>query len=357
MQKQSPRPVRTYTVGFHEAGYDEAGAARAVARHLGTDHTELYVTPAQAREVIPRLPGIYDEPFADSSAIPVFLVSQLASRGVTVCLSGDGGDELFAGYPWYPRTLRVWRRLRWAPRPLRRTTAHFLSLRSPDGWDRTLRFLRPVLPRRLGQGISGNRIHKLAELLREAEDPRRTHRWLLSKWHGCPSLVRGAAVPEATPETPGPGGDLLRSMQCLDLETYLPNDILTKVDRASMAVSLEVRAPFLDHRVVEFALGVPAALKVRDGRGKWLLRQVLDRHVPRGLIERPKQGFSVPVGAWLRGPLREWAEDLLAEARLRDEGFFDPRPVREQWAEHLAGRHDRGDPLWHVLMFQAWLAA
>jgi asparagine synthase (glutamine-hydrolysing) len=360
MQQQSARQVKTYTIGFHEDGYDEAGHARAVARHLNTEHTELYVSPAEARDVIPLLPEVYDEPFADSSAIPVFLVSRLARRSVTVCLSGDGGDELFAGYPWYPRTMKVWRRLRWAPRALRRTAAGFLSLPSSRGWDRALGLLSPVLPSRLRERVTGNRIHTFAELLRAADSPEQTHRWLLSKWHGYPSLVRGADCgtgATVVSTAAARSRDLLQAVACLDLRTYLPDDILTKVDRASMAVSLEARAPFLDHRVVEFALSVPAALKVRDGRGKWLLRQVLYRHVPAELIDRPKKGFSVPVGEWLRGPLRGWAEDLLAERRLREEGFFDPAPVRQKWAEHLSGRHGWGDHLWHVLMFQAWLAA
>lgn len=354
MQAQSPRPVETFTIGFEEDGYDEARYAREVARHLGTAHTELYVTPAEAREVIPSLPTLYDEPFADSSAIPTYLVSRMARRRVTVSLSGDGGDELFGGYSWYTRTARVWDRVRRLPRALRRTTAGALAAvearrpRRPGGAGRLARFASP------------DRVSKLAALLGHADEAEDVHWALVSRWDGLPPVVLGTA--EAPPPPPGwearPGlGDVPRRLMLTDLLTFLPGDVLAKVDRASMGVSLEARAPFLDHRVVEFALRVPTAMKIRDGRGKWLLRQVLYRHVPRALIERPKMGFTVPVGAWLRGPLREWAEELLDESRLRREGFLDPGPIRRRWDEHLSGRRDRADDLWSALMFQAWLGS
>lgn len=356
MQQRSRRPVRTFTIGFHEDDFDEARHARAVAHHLGTEHTEFYVTANEAREVLPQLPATYDEPFADSSAIPVLLLARLASQSVTVCLSGDGGDELFAGYRWYGRTLSLWRKLRLAPRPLRRAVSGLLSLPSARAWDRALTALAPLLSSHLRQCVSGSRLHTLAEMLAEADNPRRLHRWLLSKWHACPSLVLGA---QAELELPfgDDGCDLVGTLARHDLLTYLPDDILTKVDRATMAASLEARAPFLDHRVVEYALGVPPHLKIRAGRGKWLLRRLLAEYLPTELIERPKMGFSIPLGAWLRGPLREWAEDLLDERRLRREGFFDPAPVRQKWEQHLAGERDWGEHCWYVLMFQAWYAA
>ena len=354
MQAQSPRPVKTFTIGFEEAGYDEARYAKEVARHLGTEHTELYVTPAEAREVIPSLPTLYDEPFADSSAIPTYLVSRMARRQVTVSLSGDGGDELFGGYSWYSRNAQVWDKVRRLPRALRRTTAGALAAvesrrpRRPGGAGRLARFVSP------------DRVGKLADLLRHSDEAEDVHWSLLSRWGGLPPVVLGTAG--APPAPPGwearPGlVDVPRRLMLTDLLTYLPGDILAKVDRASMGVSLEARAPFLDHRVVEFALRVPTAMKIRDGCGKWLLRQVLYRHVPRELIERPKMGFTVPVGAWLRGPLREWAEGLLDESRLRREGFLDPGPIRRRWDEHLSGRRDRADDLWSALMFQAWLGS
>ena len=269
-------------------------------------------------------------------------------------LSGDGGDELFGGYSWYPRTARVWDKVRRLPRALRRTTAGALAAvearrpRRPGGAGRLARFVSP------------ERVGKLAALLGHSDEAEDVHWSLLSRWDGLPPVVLGAAG--APPAPPGwearPGlEDVPRRLMLTDMLTYLPGDILAKVDRASMGVSLEARAPFLDHRVVEFALRVPTAMKIRDGRGKWLLRQVLYRHVPRELIERPKMGFTVPVGAWLRGPLREWAEDLLDEGRLRREGFLDPRPIRRRWDEHLSGRRDRADDLWSALMFQAWLGS
>ncbi|AGA26785.1 asparagine synthase (glutamine-hydrolyzing) [Singulisphaera acidiphila] len=357
MQVQSSRPVKTFTIGFEEAGYDEARYAKAVARHLGTEHTELYVRSTEAREVIPSLPTIYDEPLADSAAIPTYLVSQLARRHVTVSLSGDGGDELFGGYDWYRRTASVWGKVRRLPRSLRGSTSKILA-GLVTSTDHTPRFA--VGAGRFNRLASSEQLHKLAALLKRSTEPEDVHWSLLSNWEGRSSVVLGAA--ESVPTPPGwkacPGlGNVSGRLMLTDLLTYLPDDILAKVDRASMGVSLEARAPYLDHRVVELAFRLPTALKLRDGRGKWLLRQVLDRHVPRSLIERPKMGFNVPIGAWLRGPLRDWAEGLLEEGRLCQEGFLNPLPIRRKWAEHLSGVRDRGDHLWHVLMFQAWLAA
>ena len=355
MQAQSARPVKTFSIGFHEAGYDEAGHAKAVARHLGIDHTELYVTAEQAMAVVPRLPAMFDEPFADSSQIPTFLVAELACRDVTVSLSGDGGDELFGGYERYRVTEAVWDRLSRIPAPLRRVAAGAATALPPAAWDR-LAALPPL--RRLG-GRFGDRVHKAAGVLGCGSVDALYH-GLVSHWTEPDRIVVGAREPAtllagARPDLPGLAP--VERMMALDLVTYLPDDILTKVDRAAMAVSLETRVPLLDHRIVEFAWRLPLSLKMRDGAGKWVLRQVLYRHVPRVLVDRPKMGFGVPVDVWLRGPLRDWAEALLDESRLRREGFFRPEEIRAKWSEHLSGRRNWAYHLWDVLMFQAWAEA
>ena len=357
MQAQSARPVKTFTIGFHESGYDEAAHAAAVASHLGTDHTSLYVTPEEARTVIPQLPTMFDEPFADSSQIPTFLVSQLARRHVTVSLSGDGGDELFGGYNRYFWGRSIWRKIGWAPPAARTFGSRAITALSPGGWDRQFSRLDPLLPAALRQRTPGDKLHKLAGVL-AAESPEELYRGLVSLWKQTDEVVVDACEPltaitdrsrwAALP-------DFTQRMMFLDLISYLPDDILTKVDRASMAVSLEARVPLIDHRVVAFAASVPLAMKIREGQGKWLLRQVLYRYVPRELIERPKMGFGVPIDVWLRGPLQEWAEDLLDERRLRTEGFFHPAPIRQKWQEHLTGTRNWQYPLWNVLQFQAWL--
>lgn len=359
MQAQSDRPVRTFTIGFNEQEYNEATHAKAVARHLGTDHRELYVTPDEARAVIPRLPAMYDEPFSDASQIPTFLVSRLARRDVTVSLSGDGGDELFGGYPRYFWGRSIWRNLGWLPAGLRRAAARALTVPAPGRWEALFRTLAPVLPARLRVRNPGDKVHKLAELLK-LESGEAVYRQLVSHWTHPAQLVTGASEPPTAFSDPALWArlpDFAARMMYLDAACYLPDDILTKVDRASMAVSLEVRVPLLDHNVVEFAWRVPSSMKMRDGQGKWLLRQVLYRYVPPALIERPKMGFSVPIDLWLRGPLRDWAEALLDEARLKREEFFDPRPIRRKWEQHLSGRHDWQYHLWDVLMFQAWREA
>jgi len=357
MQAQSTRPVETFTIGFHEQGYDEAVHAKAVARHLGTRHTELYITPGEAMGVIPALPTMYDEPFADVSQIPTSLVSQLARRSVTVSLSGDGGDELFAGYNRYLHFIRLWNRIKRIPVASRRKIAAVLKAVPTMGWDRVLGMARPVLARMLGVHIDGERVHRLADLVARADGL--GDLYLKSIQTCCPdSLVLGATGPRVriTDRVTWAGfADPAHTVMLLDLFTYLPDNILVKVDRASMGVSLESRAPFLDHRVVEFAWQLPMTMKIRGGRGKWLLRQVLYQYVPRDLVERPKMGFGVPIGAWLGGPLRDWAESLLEVRRLRAEGYFDPAPIRQRWEEHLAGRRDWRYFLWAILMFQAWL--
>jgi asparagine synthase (glutamine-hydrolysing) len=359
MQAQSARPVKTFTIGFREQGHNEAEHAKAVARHLGTDHTELYVTPAEARETIPRLGQLYDEPFSDASGIPTFLVAQLARRTVTVSLSGDGGDELFAGYNRHFIARGLWRRIGWLPAPLRRAAARAITSVSPAHWNRFLAAALRLSPGHFRYPDAGEKLHKLAPVL-GARGPDDVYLGLRSQWDRPSSVVlAGAEPPIATTDNAQWASlpDFTQRMMFLDLIGYLPDDILVKVDRAAMGVSLETRVPMLDHEVVEFAWRVPLAMKIRDGQGKWLLRQVLYKLVPRELIERPKTGFTVPIGSWLRGPLRGWAEALLNEGRLRQEGFFDPIVIRKRWDEHLLGRRDWQESLWTVLMFQAWLQA
>lgn len=358
MQAQSSRPINTFTIGFSEAEYNEAEHAKAVAAHLGTSHTELYVTPNEARGVIPRLPEIYCEPFADSSQIPTYLVSQLARRHVTVALSGDAGDELFGGYNRYQVAQRVWRGLARIPASLRGAAAASMRALPPSGWDRLLKPFRFALPRLLQAANPGEKVHKLAAVinLSSLDD---LYLRLISQWPAPHEVV----LEGREPETPlGSAFGALRGvsqplarMTYLDLVTYLPDDILVKVDRAAMAVSLETRVPLLDHRVVEFAWRIPAHLKLRGGRGKYLLRAVLERYVPRTLTERPKMGFGVPIDHWLRGPLREWAEHLLDPGKLKAQGFFAVEPIRKSWAEHLGALRSNQHPLWVILMFQAWL--
>ena len=358
MQGQSTRPVKTFTIGFYEDRYNEARHAKAVAAHLGTDHTELYVTPEEAMAVIPKLPTLYDEPFSDSSQIPTFLISELARQQVTVSLSGDGGDELFGGYDRYFIGMSVWRTARGMGKPGRRLGAWALERLSPEFWSRLFAKADAFLPSHLRAKVPSGKVHKLAEVLK-AETPEEFYRFLVSQWKRPAEIVIGAEEPPTALSTPSQWAALpqfVQRMMFLDLITYLPDDILTKVDRASMGVSLEARVPLLDHRVVEYAARIPVSMKIRHGQGKWLLRHVLYRHVPKELIERPKMGFSIPVEAWLRGPLREWAEDLLDADRLRREGFLRPEPIRKLWAEHLSGQQDWHYYLWDVLMFQAWLA-
>lgn len=336
MQQQSKQPVRTFAIGFDEPGYNEAEYAKEVAQHLGTDHTELYVSAQDALDLVPRLPDIYCEPFADSSQLPTFLVSRMAKQHVTVALSGDGGDELFGGYNPYQFAPRVWSKLQLLPLPLRQIACRILSgLPLPDKLSKLLR----VLP---------------------AKDKEQFYRILMSHWENpgqlaiggndYPTLINSA---ELWPKT----DSFQHWMMAMDAGQYMTDDILVKVDRAAMANSLETRVPLLDHRVVELAWQLPMHMKIRDGVGKWVLREVLYRHVPREMIERPKKGFSVPLGQWLRGPLRDWAETLLNEQKLAQEGYFNSRIVRHIWKDHLTGKRDHARKLWSILMFQEWLNA
>src|SRR6266403_1324307 len=357
MQAQTASPVRTFSIGFHEPAYDEARDARAIAQHLGTDHTELYVTSDQAIDVVSSLPEIYDEPFADSSQIPTLLVSQLTRRHVTVSLSGDGGDEIFGGYNRYTWGGRLWNRFSHVPHSLRRVAAQALTRVPVEQWNAVFRRYNDWLPSPMRQRNPGEKLHKLADVLR-AGSRENMYLALVSQWQRPSSIVLGAREPPTLLNDGGPwinSGDFVQSMMYADTATYLPDDILVKMDRASMSVSLEARVPLLDHRLIEFAWKLPQSLKIRGGQGKWLLRQVLNKYVPKSLIERPKMGFGVPIDGWLRGPQRAWAEELLDEKKLRSEGFFDPLPIRDKWGEHLAGTRNRQGDLWSILMFQSWL--
>jgi len=354
MQKLSARPVKTFTIGFHEEGYNEAEHAKAVARHLGTDHTELYVTPKQAMDVIPQLPAMYDEPFADSSQIPTHLISALARQHVTVALSGDGGDELFGGYDRYLVTAGMWDRIAGVPMPLRAAAAKVATRVPRYAWTAFGNAAGRLLPPELRLNRLGDKVHKGATMLcsRSLDE---LYDGMLSLWQDA-SFVIGAPS-GAMPTISGLNGiGPVERMMAQDMLGYLPNDILAKVDRAAMAVSLETRVPLLDPEVVEFAWRLPLDMKIRSGQTKWLLRQVLYRHVPAKLIERPKMGFGVPIDSWLRGPLRDWAEALLDPQRLRSEGYFDPKVIREAWEGHLKGQNNQ-HKLWTVLMFESWLQA
>ena len=351
MQQVSARPVRTFSIGFHEGDYNEAPFARAVAAHLKTDHTEFEVTARETLDVIAHLADIYDEPFADSSQIPTFLVAKLARQHVSVALSGDGGDELFAGYNRYHLGETLRRRMALLPRSVRGALGRGLKATRPETLDR----LGGFIPARLRPPYLGDKLHKFAGVM--ALDESGVYRQLTSQWPQPEGVVIGGRErmwPQPDPRLEALLPNAVERMQYHDTLGYLPGDILTKVDRASMAVSLEVRAPLLDHRVAALAWSLPMALKIRNGDAKWILRQVLYRHVPPALVDRPKAGFGIPVGAWLRAELRDWAEDLLDEPSLRAAGIFNPAPIRKLWSQHLAGVRNNHAPLWTILMFEAW---
>jgi asparagine synthase (glutamine-hydrolysing) len=345
--------VRTFSIGFHEAEYDEGQHAAAVAQHLGTDHTELYASPKHALEVIPELADMYDEPFADSSQIPTYLVSKMTRQHVAVALSGDGGDELFAGYTRYFRRGGLWRAIDATPQPLRALAAGGVRALSPAVWAA----LGDMIPERHRPTQFGDKMHKLANVLAGEPQASPFYRQIVSFWVDPGRvLIRGQepSGPLEDPRVRALVPDFVERMQYLDTLTYLPDDILTKVDRASMAVSLEARVPLIDHRVVAFSWSLPPRMKVADGSGKRLLRRVLSRYVPQQLTDRPKKGFTMPIDSWLRNELRDWAENLLSERRLSADGIFDPTVIRRRWREHIARTHDWHSPLWAVLTFQAW---
>lgn len=357
MQAQSSRPVKTFTIGFDDAGYNEATHAKIVAKHIGTDHTELYIRPEDALSVIPKLPFIYSEPFSDSSQIPTFLVSELASQHVTVSLSGDGGDELFGGYNRYIMAQQAWSRSRSLPKPVRQYIASVLTSLSPKKWDMFFDKFGPALPKRLRLRTAGDKVYKFAGIL-DINNEQDFYQKLTSHWQYPENIIINAKEPKtlisdlnAWPNTDG----FQHAMMAIDAQTYMADDILVKVDRAAMANSLETRVPLLDHRIVELAWSLPLDYKIRQGEGKWALKQVLFRHVPRELIERPKMGFGIPLHDWLRGSLRDWAEALLDENLLLQQGYFNPEPIRTMWKEHLSGLYNHQHHLWDILMFQAWL--
>ncbi len=349
MQAQSPKPIKTFSIGFGEEGYNEAKYAKQIANHLGTNHTELYVSPKEALNVIPKLSTLYDEPFSDSSQIPTYLVSQLTQQNVKVGLSGDAGDELFGGYNRYIWTSKVWNKIKYLPRPLKIFVSICMTSLPPSMWD-------TLLSKAIDISLPGDKIHKLANMLpsNSLED---FYCNTISHWKFQPNIVIGA-TPSSNLDSNMINCPNFESfeerMMYLDTLNYLPDDILTKVDRASMGVSLEVRVPFLNHNVVEFAYRLPLSMKIRNGESKWILKQLLNKYIPRELSERPKMGFGVPIGEWLRGPLFEWAEELLDESRLKNEGIFYPRQIREKWDEHLSGRRNWQSYLWNILVFQLW---
>lgn len=357
MQESGASPVRTFSIGFEDAEFDESASARAVADRIGTDHVDLIVTPQHLIDVLPQLPEIYCEPFADSSQLPTFFVSQLARQHVAVALTGDGADELFGGYNRYIAAAQIWRPASKLPRFVRSALGSALMSMPKPAWNHFFTVLSPLIPVHARVRVPGEKIYKMAEVLKQASftDYFRT---LVAQHNEPESLVIGARMPMTLLDTPElwPRTDSFEHcMMALDGQTYLPDDICVKVDRAAMANSLETRAPFLDRRVVEFAWSLPLSLKIRDRRSKWILREILASYIPRELFERPKMGFGVPFGKWLRGPLRAWADGLLAEERLCEEGFFQPQQVRTMWHRHLSGKGNHEYTLWNILMFQSWL--
>jgi len=356
MQSQSHEPVHTFTIGFDQHHMNEAPFAKRVASHLGTDHTELHVSEEDALRVVPRLATAYDEPLADASAIPTLLLAELTRRHVTVALSGDGGDELFGGYLHHRRMAGLWRRTRPVPVAARKALSRVLTRVAPETWDGLYRSACWILPPAARDRHPGPALHRLGEAL-SANEVETFCRSFLGHWRETGAVVIGAQArpPLTRPDQWSAVTDPIQRLMALDLVTFLPDDILVKVDRATMAASLEARAPFLDHRIVEFTWRLPMSLQLGDGHGKHLLRQVLYRHVPRELVDRPKMGFGAPVGDWLRGRLRDWADELLDASRLTQEGFLDPAPIVNRWREHRSGARDWSAPLWDVIMFEAWL--
>jgi len=358
MQTQNDIPVKTFTIGFKEQGYDEAMYAKAVANHLGTDHTEFYVSPEAARAVIPDLPTLYDEPFADSSQIPTHLISKLAHQHVTVALTGDAGDELFGGYNRYVWSNKIWRKVCWMPRVFRDFFLSAVTLLPVKRWDSLYHVISNIRPGGKEIDLFGDKLYKLVDKLAGTGDLNNFYYHLVSEWKNPMDLVIGAIEPEnlISKRDDWPSfSNHEHLMMYLDSMTYLPDDILCKVDRAAMGVSLETRVPFLDHRVLEMAWQLPLNMKIHQEQSKWALRQLLYKYVPMEMIERPKQGFGIPLGQWLRGPLRDWAENLINPLRLTQEGYLHPESIQKKWTEHLSGKRNWEHQLWSVLMFQTWL--
>lgn len=348
MQAQSSQPVRSYTIGFHEAAYNEAPYAKAVAQHLGTHHTEMYVSAQDAANIIPLLAKIYDEPFADSSQIPTALVAKLTSQHVKVSLSGDGGDELFAGYGRYPQTAALWHTVQKYPAPLRHYLSSVIHKVPQNRWNQFIK----LLPSRYQRNINGHRMHRMAKLLSSKSLAEMYRRLVSNSNHN--DVLLGNTYDYFSPvwtKTDDP----IQAMRFWDCKYYLPDDLLVKVDRASMFSSLEARAPFLDHRVVELAFALPRQVLIRNGMGKWILRRILDQYIPQHLIERPKSGFSIPLATWLRGPLKGWAEALLEPSYLAEQGYLNVENISKIWQQHQMHVLDGSTLLWNVLMFQAWL--
>jgi len=356
MQRAATRPIKTFSVAFDAREHNEAPEAARVASYLGTDHTEVLVTGDEALSVVPKLPDMFDEPHGDISQIPAFLISGVARQHVTVALSGDGGDELFGGYNRYVYGERILKRARQVPRAARQFIAAGIGVLSAEEWDRAHEVVAPLLPRGLKHRLPGDKLHKVRRLIR-SDNVASMYRSLISAWQQPESVVRGTNGREdefgrmLLSERPA---RLLHRMMLADQLTYLADDQLAKMDRVSMAVSLELRVPFLDHRVAEYSWRLPASLKVRDGTGKWLLKELLYRLVPRELVDRPKQGFSVPIDGWLRGQLRDWAEELLRPEVLARDGLLNPDPIREKWNALKNGRSEGALAMWSVLMLQAW---
>lgn len=349
MQANSGTAIKTFTIGFSEQGYNEASYAKTIANYLKTDHTEIYIDSSQSLEIIAKLPHIYDEPFADSSAIPTFLISHFSKQQVSVCLSGDGGDELFGGYNRYLLGKRLWRNIGWLPYPLRLGLQKCLFAMSPKAYQQLFKFTRLA--------TTGHKLHQLATLL-EAKTTEQFYHRLISQWPNANQLLR-MAVSELPPTKVSlyqlDALDLIEQMMITDTLSYLPDNIMVKVDRAGMAVSLENRSPYLNHQLIEFLWKLPLNMKIRHRKSKWLLRQVLNKYIPAELFDRPKMGFSVPLAQWLRGPLREWAQSLLNKNRLEEQGFLRTEPILQKWQEHLSGKRNWQYQLWTVLMLQAWL--
>ena len=355
MQEQSSRPVKSFSIGFDNDEFDEAPFAKAVAQHIGTEHHELYVSSQQAQDVIPQLPYLYDEPFADSSQIPTFLVSKIAREHVTVSLSGDAGDELFGGYNRYNWGVNINNKLSMIPGFLKTASKIVITSIPPNVWNTLLKPVNSFLPRKYRYMNLGDKLHKLSQIF-GVQSETELYLLLISHWSEPERVVFGKELETALTKPENQNLDLsfTQRMMISDMLTYLPDDILVKVDRAAMGVSLETRVPFLDHRVIETAWHMPMHLKIREGIGKDCLRRLLYRRVPKGLIERPKMGFGVPLGDWLRGPLRDWAESLINEKRLEQSGYFVTDDIQAKWKEHLSGRRNWQYHLWDILMFEAW---